>query len=376
MSADHPSGAPGPTMPAIAVVPGTPNSLHLTTLPRPVPAVDEVLVRVRRVGVCGTDQEIIDAKFGIPPAGTDRLVLGHEVLGVVEATGAGVTRFRPGDLVGATVRRPDDCAACQAGQVDMCQALGYTERGIIGAHGFMVEHFVESPRYLVPVPSELEETGILLEPLSVVEKALRQATLIQQRLAAWAPEAALVLGAGPIGLLGTLLLRSRGMRVTTIGRRPGPHLAAAIVEAAGARYLASGGAPLPDVLSGNGPPGVPPIDLIFEATGSAAVVFQAMEVLGNDGVLVLLSLTGGDELAPVPIAAINRGLVLGNKVVVGSVNSGMEDFTRGLADLARFEELWPGLTARLITQRLAGLTDYARITGDGRNGIKTVIEIG
>lgn len=371
MAADRPTEDTGPVMPAIAVVPGTPQSLHLTTMPRPAPGADEVLVRVRRVGVCGTDQEIIDAKFGVPPAGTHRLVLGHEVLGVVESVGPRVTGFQAGDLVGATVRRPDDCAYCRAGQVDMCRTLGYTERGIIGAHGFMVEHFVESPRYLVPVPPELEVTGILLEPLSVVEKALRQATLIQRRLAAWAPATALVLGAGPIGLLGTLLLRSRGLRVTIVGRRPGPHLAAAIVEAAGARYVASGGAPLPAVMAAS----TEPIDLIFEATGSATVAFQAMEVLGNDGVLVLLSLTGGDELAPVPIATINREFVLGNKVMVGSVNSGMEDFARGLADLARFEELWPGLTARLITQRLAGLRDYARITGDGCDGIKTVIEV-
>jgi threonine dehydrogenase-like Zn-dependent dehydrogenase len=209
-----------------------------------------------------------------------------------------------------------------------------------------------------------------VEPLSVVEKALRQATLIQRRLAAWAPRTALVLGAGPIGLLGTLLLRSRGMQVTTVARRPGPHVAAEIIEAAGARYLPSLGGPLRELLAG-----CPPIDLIFEATGVADVPFQAMEVLGNDGVLVLLSLTGGEALAPVPVAAINRELVLGNKVIVGSVNSSMEDFQLGLADLARFEELWPGLAARLITRRLAGLGAYEQIAGRGQGGIKTVIEV-
>jgi threonine dehydrogenase-like Zn-dependent dehydrogenase len=363
-------------MPAVAVVPGTPHSLHLMTLPRPAPGPAEVLVRVRRVGVCGTDQEIIAGTFGTPPAGSRTLVLGHEVLGVVEAAGSEVADFRPGDLVSATVRRPDDCAYCRAGQVDMCRSLGYTERGIIGAHGYMVEHFVESPDYLIRVPPALEETGILLEPLSVVEKALRQANLIQRQLAAWEPRTALVLGAGPIGLLGTLLLRSRGLEVTTVARRPGPHAASAIVEATGARYLASGGEPLREALAGSAPSGQPPIDLIFEATGVATVPFQAMEVLGNDGVLVLLSLTGGDEQALVPIAAINREFVLGNKVLVGSVNSGREDFTQGLADLARFEELWPGLTARLITRRLAGLGAFEEIAGHGRGGIKTVIEVG
>lgn len=362
--------APGSPMPAIAVVPGTPHSLHLTTLPRPQPAPDQVLVRVRRIGICGTDQEIIEAKFGSPPPGSDTLVLGHEVLGVVEEVGSEATGFRPGDLVSATVRRPDDCAFCQAGQVDMCQALQYTERGIIGAHGFMVEHFVESPRFLVPVPPALEEIGILVEPLSVVEKALRQANLIQRRLTSWAPASAVVLGAGPIGLLGTLLLRARGLAVTTIARRPGPHIASEIVEAAGARYLATEGAPLRQVTADLAPP-----DIIFEATGVADMAFEGMELLGNNGVLVLLSLTGGDDLTPVPAAAINRAFVLGNKVMVGSVNSGAEDFELGLSDLARFEDLWPGLTARLITRRLAGLTAYEEIAGSGRGGVKTVIEL-
>jgi threonine dehydrogenase-like Zn-dependent dehydrogenase len=361
--------APGGSMPAIAVVPGTPHSLHLTTLPRPRPAPDQVLVRVRRVGICGTDQEIIDAKFGSPPAGSTILVLGHEVLGVVEEAGSETSGFRPGDLVSATVRRPDDCPYCRAGQVDMCQGLQYTERGIIGAHGYMAEQFVESPHYLVPVPPSLEEIGILVEPLSVVEKALRQANLIQRRLTAWAPATAVVLGAGPIGLLGTLLLRARGLEVTTVARRPGPHIASEIIEAAGARYLPTEGAALRQVAANLTPP-----DIIFEATGVAGVAFEAMELLGNDGVLVLLSLTGGDDLTPVPAAAINRAFVLGNKVMVGSVNSAAEDFEEGLADLARFEERWPGLTARLITRRLSGLTAFEEIAGHG-GGVKTVIEL-
>lgn len=361
--------APGSPMPAIAVVPGTPHSLHLTTLPRPRPAPDQVLVRVRRIGVCGTDQEIIEAKFGSPPPGSTTLVLGHEVLGVVEEAGSETTGFRPGDLVSATVRRPDDCPYCQAGQVDMCQTLHYTERGIIGAHGYMVEHFVESPRFLVPVPPSLEEIGILVEPLSVVEKALRQVNQIQRRMAAWAPASAVVLGAGPIGLLGTLLLRSRGLAVTTVARRPGPHIASEIVEAAGARYVATAGAPLRQVTADLAP------DIIFEATGVAGMAFEAMEVLGNDGVLVLLSLTGGDDLTPVPAAVINRAFVLCNKVMVGSVNSVAEDFEQGLADLVRFEELWPGLTARLITRRLSGLAAYEAIGKHSRGEVKTVIEL-
>ena len=77
-----------------------------------------------------------------------------------------------------------------------------------------------------------------------------------------------------------------------------------------------------------------------------------------------------------PIATINLEFVLGNEVLVGSVNSGLEDFRQGLADLARFEELWPGLTARMITRRLSSLSAYEEIVGHGSGGIKTVIEVG
>jgi threonine dehydrogenase-like Zn-dependent dehydrogenase len=354
-------------VPAVAVLPGTAKSIHLTTLPVPVPGPDEVLVRVRRVGICGTDKEVVDAKFGTAPKGGDELVIGHEVLGVVESVGERVASLKAGDLVVATVRRPDGCPACLAGQPDMCVWRTYTERGIIGAHGYMVERFVEQERYLVTVPPALEALGVLLEPLSVVEKAARQADLIQRRLAVWTPATAIVVGAGPIGLLGTLLLRARGTDVFTVARTPAPNPAAAIVEACGAHYVSTKETPFAELGAS-----LPNVDLVVEASGVSALAFEAMTVLGNNGVLVLLSITGGASEAPEPIDAINRGIVLGNKVVVGSVNAAHEDFTNGVEHLARFDQLWPGLTGRLITDRLRGFDDAARIGEKG--GIKTVIE--
>src|SRR5215218_3175674 len=131
--------------PAIAIHPGQANSLHLTEIPRDEPGAGEVLVRVRQVGICGTDRELIHGSFGMAPAGAASLVLGHEMLGRVEAVGPDVVDFTPGQLVTATVRRPDGCPACTAGQPDMCQWLDYTERGIAGLHGFMTESVVEIP---------------------------------------------------------------------------------------------------------------------------------------------------------------------------------------------------------------------------------------
>jgi glucose 1-dehydrogenase len=356
--------------PAIAIHPGQANSLHLTEIPQDEPGPGEVLVRVRQVGICGTDRELIHGSFGSAPAGAPSLVLGHEMLGKVEAVGPEVFDFTPGQLVTATVRRPDGCPACMAGQPDMCQWLQYTERGIVGLHGFMTDSVVEDVRWVVAVPHELAHIGILVEPLSVVETAWRKANLIQRRIRSWDPKTALVLGAGPIGLLGTLLLRSRGMEVVTMARRPAPHTAAEIIEASGARYVATQETSIQAVAAG-----LPSIDLIFEATGSAEPGFTAMEILGNNGVLVLLSGASRPAELTVPAAAINGSLLRGNKVVVGSVNSAREDFELGVDDLARFEALWPDLTARLITRRLDGLDDYARILENPDGDIKTVIDV-
>jgi threonine dehydrogenase-like Zn-dependent dehydrogenase len=358
-------------MNAIAIYPGQPHSVHLTTLPRPTPGAGEALVGVRRVGICGTDHELIAAKFGAPPPGSEELVLGHEMLGVVESLGAAVHDFAVGDLVVATVRRPDECPACLAGQPDMCVWSRYTERGIVGAHGFMVEQIVEDARWLLRVDPALESLGILVEPLSVAEKAVRQADLIQRRLAAWSPKQALVIGAGPIGLLATLLLRARGLEVVTVARKLPPTSAAAIVTACGGRYVSTRETTLAELAAT-----LPPIDLIIEATGSSQMVVEAMSALGNSGVLVLLSGTSGHTPLPVPMDAINRGFVVGNKVMVGSVNSAIADFAAALADLGRFEQLWPGLPSRLITHRLAGFSEFAKVAMRPDDGIKTVIEIG
>ena len=357
------------TVNAVAVTPGVAHSLHLYRAPLPDLGPGDVLVRPRQVGVCGTDREIIEAGFGAAPTGEPSLVLGHEVLGEVEAVGAAVSALRPGDLVSATVRRPDGCPACLAGQPDMCQWLKYDERGILRAHGFMAERFVEAESYLVPVPASLSETGVLLEPLSVVEKAYRQATLTQRRITNWSVSTALVLGAGPIGLLQTLLLRERGAAVWTMARSAAPTAASRVVEACGATYVSTGDQTVTDLAAT-----LPPVDLIVEATGVSGLVAECMAALGSNGVLVLLSITGQNAMTSVPLDAINRGFVLGNKVMLGSVNSAHEDFSSGVERLVRFETLWPGLTGSLITTRLAGLEHAAEAIAE-RTGIKTVVDL-
>src|ERR671922_1048216 len=255
-------------MKAIAVFPGKPNSIHLAELPKPsldeIPRGRGVLVKLLRCGVDGTDKEINAAEYGQAPEGYNFLVIGHENFGRVEAVGPNVVEFQPGDYVVATVRRPGGSIYDLIGTYDMTTDDVYFERGINLRHGFLTEYYVDDPEYIVKIPPELREVGVLLEPTTVVEKGIAQAYEIQRRLKVWRPRKAAVMGAGTIGLLATLLLRLRGLQVTTFGRTPSPYLNSNLIDALGARYQSTQDVALRD--AGR-------FDLIFEATGFAPIVF-------------------------------------------------------------------------------------------------------
>lgn len=344
-------------MKAIAVFPGKPNSIHLADLPQPsvrdIPNGRGVLVRVLRVGVDGTDKEINAAEYGAPPSGFDFLVLGHESFGQVEAVGPNVTELKPGDYVVATVRRPGSSIYDLIGTNDMTTDDTYFERGINLRHGYLTEYYVDDVEFIVKVPQGLKEVGVLLEPTTVVEKGIAQAYEIQRRLRVWRPRKAAVMGAGTIGLLATLVLRLRGLDVTTFGRTRKPYLNSDLIEAIGARYVSTIDTPLVDAAKEFGP-----FDLVFEATGSSSVVFDSMQALGKNGVLVLSSVTGGDRMIQVPADKINLDFVLGNKVMVGTVNANREYFELGVRDLAQAEAEYPGWLTRLLTHPVKGLDNF------------------
>jgi len=364
-------------MKAIAVYPGKPNTVHLADLPKP--SVDEipngrgVLVRVLRVGVDGTDREINAAEYGAAPDGYDFLVIGHESFGQVEAVGPNVTELRPGDYVVATVRRPGHSLYDQIGTYDMTTDDTYFERGINLRHGYLTEYYVDDPEYIVKIPRGLADVAVLLEPTTVVEKGIAQAYEIQRRLRVWRPRRAAVLGAGTIGLLATLALRLRGLEVTTFALNRKPYLNADLVEAVGARYVSTMEMPLLEGAKEHGP-----FDLIFEATGYSPIVFEGMQALGKNGVLVLASVTGGDRTIEVPADRINLEFVLGNKVMVGTVNANREYFELGVRDMAQAEAEYPGWLARLLTHPVRGLENYAELLDKlttARGAIKVFCEI-
>jgi glucose 1-dehydrogenase len=347
-------------MKAIAVFPGKPDSVHLAELPKPslddVPNGRGVLVKILRVGVDGTDREINAAEYGAPPPGYDFLVIGHESFGRVEAVGQNVTEVQPDDYVVATVRRPGTSIYDLIGTNDMTTDDTYFERGINLRHGYLTEYYVDDAEYIVKVPRGLKEVGVLLEPTTVVEKGIVQAYEIQRRLRVWRPKRAAVMGAGTIGLLATLVLRLRGLQVTTFGLTRKPYQNSDLIEAIGARYEST-----QDVTIADGAGRYGPFDLIFEATGYSPVVFESMQALGKNGVLVLSSVTGGDRVIEAPADKINLGFVLGNKVMVGTVNANREYFELGVRDMAQAEAEYPGWLSRLLTHPVKGLDNYAQL---------------
>ena len=365
------------TMKAIAVVPGVPDSIHLREVPTAsvsdVPDGRGVLVRVLRVGVDGTDKEINAAEYGGAPPGDDYLILGHESFGVVEAVGPNVTELAPGDYVVASVRRPGKSPYDAIGLQDMTTDDTYYERGISLRHGYLAEYYADRAEFLVRLPAGLRTVGVLMEPTSVAEKAIRQAYEIQRRLRIWQPRRALVLGSGTLGLLATMILRLRGLDVVTMGRTMRPYLNASLLDEIGATYYSTAETSVADAAARHGP-----FDLIIEGTGFSPLVFEAMERLGRNGVLVMVSVTGGDRTVSVPADRINQGFVLGNKVAVGSVNAAREDFERGVEDLAHAELSHPGWLARLLTHPVSGLANYAQLIEtltSGRDVIKAYCEV-
>lgn len=365
------------TMRAIAVHPGTPGSIHARSVRRPaiedIPDGRGVLVQVLRVGLDGTDKEISQALYGMAPAGDDFLIIGHENLGRVIASGPNVPpELRPGALVVSTVRRPGHSAYDQLGMQDFTTDTVYYERGINLRHGYLSEFYVEDAAYVVPLPPTLERVGVLMEPLTVAEKGINQAYEIQRRLRIWRPARALVIGAGTIGLLASLVLRLEGIDVTVLSRRRAPYLNSDLLDAVGARYVSSADTDVATAAAAHGP-----FDIIFEASGFSPLAFEAAASLGTNGVLVLSGVTGGERVIEIDANRINQGFVLGNKVMVGTVNASRDDYVRGVDHLLAAEAMHPGWLEKLLTTPVQGLEDPTVILAalEDRETIKAYVEV-
>ncbi len=371
-------------MKAIAVDPAR-RSVQLVDRPEPGLATPtDVKLRILDVGVCGTDREICAFEYGTPPAGDTQLVIGHESLGEVVEVGAAVRGLASGDLVVPTVRRPcahAECIACRAGRQDFCYTGDFQERGIKQRHGYMTELVVDDALYMNVVPRALRDVAVLVEPLTIAEKALEQVWQVQQRLPWLACDGtgrtppghghrAVVIGAGPVGLLGAMALVLNGFATTVYSRGAEPNSKATLVRAIGARYV-DADAVTPAELAEE----VGNIDLVYEAAGASAVAFEVMRVFGTNGVFIFSGVPGRKAPIKVDTDLIMRNLVLKNQVVFGTVNAGRAAFEAAIRDVGEFARRWPEAVRALVTGRFP-MTAYADLLLGRPSGIKNVLAVG
>jgi glucose 1-dehydrogenase len=355
-------------MKAVTTVPGQEGSARLDDMPDPEAGRDECVVRVLEVGVDGTDREIAEGKYGEAPDGEERLVLGHECLGVVER---GTGDLKEGALVVPTVRRacPQLCPNCAAGEYDFCATGDYRERGIAGAHGFMANRFAERPEHLIPVPAELRDVAVLVEPLAILERSWRLIDEIQQRLV-WQPRRVVITGAGNMGLLAAFLAGLRGLDILIYSRGTQGGAVARIMEQVGCEYVDSEDKSLADAVTGFGKP-----DVVIEGTGHSPLALESMQVLAINGVACLLGVTPGENMTEVDSDQLNQQLVMGNRVAFGSVNAHRSDYEAARDRMPRIRERWEGALDSFITHRRP-LDDFqAALDEDDPKELKTVLKV-
>jgi glucose 1-dehydrogenase len=249
------------------------------------------------------------------------------------------------------------CLACRAGHQDFCYTRDFSERGIKDAHGYLAEYVVDHERYMNPVPPDLRDIAVLAEPLTIAEKALLQIFWMMQQRPPWLdPEtpseeqgrglSALVLGIGPVGLLGAMVLVTAGFTTYVYSRELPPSPRIDLVGAIGATYVSSQTATFGELAEKIGN-----VDLVYEAAGHSHFALQALQVLGTNGIFVLTGVPGLQAFIEADPARLMRDMVLKNQVLLGTVNAGPDAFASALRDLQHFRRRWPEVVRTLIAGR-------------------------
>lgn len=252
------------------VVQGLHRPLAVETLPDPTPGEGEVVVRVGRCGICGSDLHMTeDPAYGVS-AGD---VLGHEFAGDIVAVGRGVEGLAPGDRVAVSpLRSCGHCPACRAGEVAWCEHFGLQGGGY-------AEYAVTRPNQCVRLPASASlADGAIIEPLAV---ALHGVNLSGLRTG----DKVLVLGGGPIGLAAAFWARRRGAGAVVVQD---------IALFQRERALAMGASGF--VAEPEDPIGAAEralggkADLVIECVGRPGLIAQAVQQVRARGTILLLGL--------------------------------------------------------------------------------------
>ena len=366
-------------MKALSITPGKGNLKIIDTDEPQIRFPDDIKLKVLQVGICGTDREEVEGGRADAPSNEDHLVIGHEMFGKVVDTGKNVSKVKKGDYALFIVRRGcGKCYPCLNGRSDMCYTGQYKERGIKGLHGYQAEFVVDSEKYIVKVPDEIANLGVLTEPMSVIEKAIDDSLLLQEaripgaKASAWLEgRKALVAGLGPVGLLSAVSLRLKNAKVYGLdivdenSKRP------SLLKAIGGEYIDGRQIKTTDINEKIGD-----MDFVLEAAGITKLEFQLLDTIGINGIYVLSGIPGGNRPVNILGDELIRKMVLMNHVWLGSVNASIQHYEMAIIDLQKAKLKWKEPIEEIITNKFH-YTDFVKaFEVDSSNSIKTIIEWG
>jgi glucose 1-dehydrogenase len=358
-------------------------------IPKPeIKKPDEVLIKIKEVGLDGTDINLVHFNLQDLPDDRDRITIGHEGIGIVVEIGSGVESVHPGDIVAITVRRGcNECSPCLHNTSDMCLTGRFKERGLHKLDGFLTEYVVEQEQYLAKVPPDLKKTAILIEPTSIIEKGIQELRTIQSRIP-WTcvhPEheylspqwggckIALVVGAGPLGLIAVALLRLAGVSVFAADIVPEEHIKVSLLHRMGAGYLNARTMTPAELVDLGGTEEY--LDIIFDASGAANTALELIKYMARSSVYIMTGIPRQEALLQIDAAQLVRQIVRNNQVLAGSVNSNRSHFETAIDDLPKIDTAFKGILEKLVTERIK-LQDYRQaFEPKSADHVKTVIQI-
>ena len=361
---------------SVAAFTGSPVPKLIESPPVELAGPGEVRCKTLLLGICGTDRDILESTTPVCPVDSEFLVLGHECLAQVVEVGSEVTDCEVGDLVVPAVRRPRQQDNESSGQirrrVDMVPWGNYVERGIVAEHGFSLPVWIDRPEFLFPVSSEIKDIAVLAEPISVSEKAVREAEQIQKaRLGdEWQRRAprVLVTGLGPIAFAAAIVCRARDWPVTIYGRDDPDSFRAGLATRFDCDYVHEGTYTwsLADVEQDG-------FDLILECTGNDLVMMQAAGTLASCGILVWEGSTRLPQPRQHNVAEIMRAGILRNHIYLGTVNNAPVDMGRALEHLISQRPRYGSAIRQLVTRQISVDESLWHYQNREPQGVKTVV---
>jgi len=325
---------------------------------------DEVLVRITQVAVTRRDRLLMENRDAVLPDGEDFIITGHIAKGTVVETGSLVKEFEPGDIVVPTIRR--DCDRCIDARSDLCPHPDrYQDSGLAGAHGFARDLLTIRGRYLIKIPSHLENLALLLPLLSVAEKAHHESVQITKRYNFYCYHEsenvvprALVTGMGPVGIMTAYLLSLYSYRLTVFCRRESDDLRSKVLEPIDLEYINTSRVPTARLEKAGYS-----FRQLFETTGDPEYMLSVMPFMSPNAVMAIMGapeIDSSEKFLEVDVNRVFSRLVMGNQVIFGSIKAGRDAFESAVKHLTELSDLYGESLSSLLTDTFP-MAEYHRL---------------